>query len=155
MYKLTKQELANKAADSWKNQYCPTGVWNQGINVAVFQELKALGDTPTPEQVDSVIGNRSWTMLKCYECDTEVNAVIILGNAEYEKETYICKGCLNKAVKLFKDRLLGEQKWTLKTIGKVVMFIAGVTTQKNHRDVKITTTCIGAALVLVLFVMVF
>lgn len=108
MYKLTKQELANRAAESWKNQYCPTGVWKQGSsNEAVFKELLALGDTPPPEQVDSVIGNRSWTMLKCYEYDTEVDAVIILGNAEYEKETYICKNCLHKAVKLFKDYLIG------------------------------------------------
>ena len=99
---LTVQELANTAKDRWKRQYFYNGYWEHGNDKkTVYENLVALGENPTPEQINGVIGNNSWARLECSECNKEVDTVVILSC--YDSDFYICKKCLNKCSRLVRD----------------------------------------------------
>ena len=99
---LTVQELANTAKDRWKRQYSYNGYWEHANDKkTVYENLVALGENPTPEQINEVIGNNSWTRLECSECNKEVDTVVILSC--YDSDFYICKKCLNKCSRLVRD----------------------------------------------------
>ena len=98
---LTRQELANKAKDRWKTQYFVNGIWKYDDNKRiVYERLDGLDNNPLPEQVNEVIGNTSWTRLECSECNKEVDLVVVFQDSE--SDSYICKKCLNKALRLIK-----------------------------------------------------
>ena len=97
---ITKQALANGAAERWKDQYA---CFSKGTNSrGIYEALLALGENPLPYDVNKVIGNNSWTYLSCDECSKEVEVVVQLGEEpDYESATaQICFPCLKKAVKL-------------------------------------------------------
>lgn len=103
---LTRQMLANQAASRWKEQYSHQGKWTYvtcGNAADVYHRLASLGDSPSPKQVDEVIGNGSWTSLKCNECSGNVDSVVIVGEPmDYDSSTaYICGPCLCRASELF------------------------------------------------------
>lgn len=90
---ITRQSRANRAYAKWMTQY-PSD--KNGIGA----KLKALGSTPDPDAVDSIIGNKSWTELyRCSECGVR-SEVVELGEAlDYESSTaWICVLCLKDAV---------------------------------------------------------
>ena len=94
MEKITKQGLALTAYSRWKEQY------KDNTNPKHKVKEHALGCIPlseiTPEKVDEVIGNSSWTKLQCEECGRESNEVMRLHN-EYGKSFHICSRCLKRA----------------------------------------------------------
>ena len=59
---ITRQHLANTAAKRWNDQY--SGSYHAPDKYQKGLALNALVD-PTPEKVEEIIGNRSWTRLKC------------------------------------------------------------------------------------------
>lgn len=64
-------------------------------------KLKGLDlDTCTREEVDSIIGNKSWTTLTCNECGNDCDAIRTCGEAsDYESFTAdLCLQCLEKSV---------------------------------------------------------
>lgn len=94
---ITRKVLADKASGRWLKTYFRKGEWVYGFDKEViYCNLKALGDNPTPEDVDRVIGNSSWTSIKCDECGKYVEEVIQVGEEpDYESCTAnICKPCL-------------------------------------------------------------
>ena len=102
---ITRQEVANHVADKWKKQY-ETGPYASPEKVAKLIALRALGDTPNPDDVDKAIGNESWTRVKCHECNEEVSPVIRVGQKpDYESYTAcICLRCLHIAVEILGSR---------------------------------------------------
>lgn len=102
MYVVTIEDKAKLTKDSWKRQYLVNGVWKFGDRKKeVYEQLVSLGDNPTPEEVNTIIGNTSWTRLECNECCKEVNEVVVFETA-HEYQTEVCKKCLNKSIKLIK-----------------------------------------------------
>lgn len=100
---LTKQELIDNIASTWKQQYCFQGVWEYGHDKKeIYDKLVALGDDKTEKQITEIIGNPSWTDLKCDECDKKVDSVKIFGDG-YESSVYVCLKCLKKSVKELKN----------------------------------------------------
>ena len=98
---LTVQELANTAKDCWKRQYFYDGSWKHGSDKkTVYENLVSLGETPIPSQINEVIGNNSWTMLKCSVCNKEVDTVVVFSIDD--SSFYLCKKCLNKSTRLIK-----------------------------------------------------
>jgi len=100
---ITKQDLANIAKDRWKDQYCRNGSWSiYGSDKEVkYNNLVALGDDPSPDDVNKVIGNNSWTNITCSGCKESVDSVVELGEVGYDTEyVYTCKDCLTKALEL-------------------------------------------------------
>lgn len=106
---ITRQSLANEAAERWKgNYYCPDRGWlGYGIDsYAVYSHLLALGENPDPDRVDAVIGNGSWTEKpSCDECGQQVAAVAEVGQPpDYESATArLCYSCASRA-----HELIGE-----------------------------------------------
>lgn len=101
---ITKQHLANIAKDRWRAQYYQNSEWySYGSDKEVkYNNLVALGDNPSPNDVNEVIGNISWTNITCSECKESVDSVVELGEVGYDTEYgYACKDCLTKALGLF------------------------------------------------------
>jgi len=99
---ITRAGLARAAAACWKQQYQNgDGSWkyDSGKEV-IYKKLVALGENPSPNDVDSVIGNGSWTDICCYECCVHVDSAMRVGEeSDYESATaLICKPCLLKAL---------------------------------------------------------
>lgn len=89
----------------WGNGTYP--VDKRGIQVGY--ELSKLNiNTCTSEEVDTLIGNNSWTSNICNECGNRVKDVVRVGEEpDYESKTsYLCKDCLTKAYNLFINREL-------------------------------------------------
>lgn len=93
----TKEILAAEAADAWEKQY-PS-------DKKTVQALRELGPTPSPDDVDRVIGVPSWTRTHCNECGSTEMPTIQLGQEpDYDsKIAWICVDCIKRAVAAFND----------------------------------------------------
>lgn len=103
-YIVTRQMLASQAAKAWQAQY-KAPEYRHSDKMSTLVELVALGPTPTPEQVNAVIGNSSWTRLACDQCGKEVETVIVVGHTpDHESGTaLLCITCLEQAYNLAKS----------------------------------------------------
>ena len=76
------------------------------------RQLAALDpETATADQITAIIGNSSWTSLKCDDCDQSVGTVVQLGQEpDYESSTAnVCTDCLRKAVALVDAETIGGE----------------------------------------------
>lgn len=98
---ITRQSTANDVATRWAHQYA-NGKYGQD-KVDILNRLYELGDNPNPDDVDKVIGNKSWTKTECNQCGAKNVDVVEVGQEpDYESYTAdICKPCLVKALALF------------------------------------------------------
>ena len=105
---ISRNQKANLAEDAWYKQYSNSSMW-EGSALSggktkreIHESLVSLGVCPTAEEVNSVIGNTSWTDCRCDECGKQVEKVVQLGQEpDYESSTAnICFPCLKKAVNL-------------------------------------------------------
>ena len=99
---VTRLHLAMQTRIAWAKQY-PSHKPDSQDKQEILARLKALGPCPDPNEVDKVIGNDSWTRLKCHECsDDTLERVVELGEQwDYESNTaHICIPCLQKALNM-------------------------------------------------------
>ena len=98
---ISRTTNAREAASRWHEEYSGGTSWQQSEKRAIWVQLLALKD-PTPEQVDTVIGNTSWTDVRCDECKRHVEVAVRLGDEpDYDSATAtICLDCLHKALEL-------------------------------------------------------
>lgn len=62
----------------------------------------ALGPTPEPDDVDRIIGNKSWTDNRCDECQTQADTVQVGQRPDYESRTAdLCESCVRRALAEF------------------------------------------------------
>lgn len=103
---ITRRGRARTAAKRWLAQYPDDKVRHP--------KLAALGDSPSPDDVDRIIGNGSWTEVpKCNECNRYgLPAVVELGDEpDYESQTaWVCLDCLRNAVVLAETVDVAEVK---------------------------------------------
>tara|TARA_R110000744_G_scaffold84463_2_gene165300 strand:- start:1010 stop:1297 length:288 start_codon:yes stop_codon:yes gene_type:complete len=90
---ITRQTMADSAADRWALQY-RGDAW--GNKLDTFEQLLALGENPQPDRVDMIIGNHSWTRTECHECGAENIDVVEVGQESGTAD--ICKYCLKTAL---------------------------------------------------------
>jgi len=108
---ITRQNLANQAANRWEKEVYGY-IWSQldsrdyNPKKAIFNKLVSLGEYPAPDAVDKVVGNDSWTRTFCNECEEENIDVVELGEEEnYGSSTAkICESCLRRALELLYDQ---------------------------------------------------
>jgi hypothetical protein len=107
MYLITRQLLASQAAQRWYGQYYRNGRWYEsnsylGSPEEKYAAMLVLGDSTTPEAINAIIGNDSWTSCICDDCGQKVEAVVSCGQEpDYDSSTAkMCKGCLKAALKL-------------------------------------------------------
>ena len=85
MHVISRKSKAAKVAALWERLYKD--------KEQIHKELILLGDSPDPDEVDKIIGNKSWTSCQCNECNKEVAWVIQVGDKpDYESNTaHICE----------------------------------------------------------------
>lgn len=100
-----RQEIAT-VAERWKDQYFANGRWGGTDGAfAIYKKLKALNITKaTPADVTKIIGNETWTMIRCDGCDSYVEKAVQVGaTPEYESATTtLCVNCLRDAQQLLR-----------------------------------------------------
>ena len=105
---MTPQTLAREARAKWDEQYKHASNDNhlRTWAPAVAARLAALGENPSPQQVNDAIGNDRWTQPpSCSECDSESAAIVQVGEEpDYESSTaWLCRDCVVKALALFDE----------------------------------------------------
>lgn len=98
---VTERDLIRGVAEAWKHQY-PPHLTNEEKRTIGYRLSVLDGDTATADDIEAIIGNRSWTRLKCDECGVEAKAVIEVGQElDYESRTAeLCADCARKAAAL-------------------------------------------------------
>lgn len=105
----TERQLIQAVASRWRKAYSPFTSdvpfnHRQMTKRQVADELDKLDlNIATTKDVGDIIGNTSWTALKCDECGEYVDALIQVGEEpDYESSTAsLCKSCIRKAAELF------------------------------------------------------
>jgi len=116
MKRITKREVILRTPEKWKLQYPnldtephPSFSLRQGWTKEeksrrqIYDELVELDrETATDKDIEDIIGNASWTRMKCDECGKAVDTLIRIGEPpEYDSRTaYVCPDCLMKAIAL-------------------------------------------------------
>lgn len=104
---ISRNRLAQTTAARWKasNYSLVTKTWmpmlvNGKTREQIYDELIALGPNPSANTIDTIIGNTSWTHIKCDNCGEDKEIVIQIGQPkDYESNTVkICVICLDKAI---------------------------------------------------------
>ena len=103
MYIVSRSELIKSTPDRWFRQYK-----NYEYGSSSFRhrekcdELSALKWPFSAEDVNKIIGNDSWTIMKCDECKMDAEELVHLGDEVDYDATYadVCFECLNKAAKM-------------------------------------------------------
>lgn len=103
----TRRQLVESVPDLWDNQYSKY----YGVQEAHFGDpaiksdklraidLSSLSDSEATDEIDRIIGNRSWTRMLCEECEGEVDALIRFQDRG-ECCVDVCSDCLMRAVGL-------------------------------------------------------
>lgn len=101
---ITRQSLADEAADRWERQY---GDFKHYPNQKeISRKLKALKRPVIPDDVDRLIGNTSWTTpCACSICKKYSGPVIEVGDEpDYDSSTaWLCFDCVRKVAKIAQD----------------------------------------------------
>lgn len=95
---IRKADKVKRAPDRWAAQY-PRGKWSPDKN-EITDRLAALKGTDfTAEQVDSIVGNKSWTQNLCDGCDGDFPLLVRIGEEpEYEARWLdLCLSCAREA----------------------------------------------------------
>lgn len=94
---ISRKGEAATAAKRWSDTYS-SGKYGDD-KLLILDKLEALGPNPHPDDVDAVIGNKSWTNCYCDECQTAYEQVIEVGQEPtYDSSTArLCKDCALKA----------------------------------------------------------
>lgn len=93
-----KAEVIKSVPDRWKAQYDGTK-WERHRKIT--DELQALKATEfTATDVERIIGNASWTTLKCDECHYDEDVLCSIGtDSEWGGPAgYYCGRCLREAL---------------------------------------------------------
>lgn len=99
MYILTVKGLLNSVVRRWKEAYRGSSQEDKrqkGIELSRLQDEGNL----TVASVGQVIGNTTWTDLKCDSCDESFNEIVGF-EVGGRYPTQLCQSCLTKALNLF------------------------------------------------------
>ena len=103
---ITPESLAKNAAARWASSYRRNGKWyfmKRESSGDIHVRLVELGAAPTPEQVEAVIGNGSWTKTECDDCDAANVPVVRYGIEDYDTACAdVCRSCLSGGLELSK-----------------------------------------------------
>lgn len=99
MQLITERDLIRGVAKAWDEQYgTPTDP--KYSETLVSQRLHELDtEKATAQDVAAIIGNDSWTTLRCHECGKDTTTILRLGEPpDYESNTAdICPTCIRQA----------------------------------------------------------
>ena len=98
MKPVTKRELIQNIVHSWESQF---GSDPEKPRLReILEKLRGLDlATVSEDEIEAIIGNRSWTRLQCVECKHDSEEAIQFGDeSEYDGQPfYVCPTCLRYA----------------------------------------------------------
>lgn len=103
---ITQRQLIRNVANRWREQYFKLDDSLDDIPVngkskrQIQTELDSLDkEIATAQDINNIIGNGSWTRLRCDECGQEVETVLRVGEEpDYESQTAcLCVSCVHAA----------------------------------------------------------
>lgn len=103
---ISRQTLAEQASKAWARQY---GHYPDGdVNRLIQAKLESLKSPVSPDEVDTIIGNPSWTTVpECDHCAKSGHPFVVQvgggynGQYDYERQSCnMCRGCLKSMVDL-------------------------------------------------------
>jgi len=97
MYVITKREIIKSVVERWGQTYRNNSYGEDKLEI--LERLKLLDlETVGAVTINNIIGNNSWTTLKCSECGKDSIVVIQVGEEpDYESATIqICLPCIDK-----------------------------------------------------------
>lgn len=104
---LTRSTGADTAA-RWMQRYAAGGEeWRErflsgGMTAGeVYNKLLDLGDAPSREAVAAIIGNKSWSYVRCDSCSDEVEETVRIGESHDINARNYCRLCISEAMELF------------------------------------------------------
>ena len=92
------RDIIRAVPDNWDEQYRGT---RHKDKREIGKHLRALDlEKATPGDIERVIGNGSWTVMKCDECHQDQTTLVHIGDAPDYDANYarVCPECLQKAV---------------------------------------------------------
>ncbi len=99
---FTPQILAQTAHVRWKEQYFFGDRWYTDDKRRIYEQLCVLGENHTPHTVDTIIGNNTWTTIRCDTCTTyPYEGVIQVGEEDERLDSCIatlCGRCLQEVI---------------------------------------------------------
>lgn len=100
---ITQQEVVDGVPKRWEKVYKLNGTNQQkGITLS----LNSLSKPINKDEVNSIIGNTSWTRLSCDICSQETNAIVCIESDSFDgyegANAYVCKECISKMSNLIK-----------------------------------------------------
>ena len=105
---LTRADKIKGVVDRWELQYYINnrGIWMTSQHMKLqpegkWEKLKELPENAKREDVEKIIGNKSWTEIDCDICRKDVESALIFTGEDNHTRT-ICEKCLKKGMKLFK-----------------------------------------------------
>lgn len=89
-------------AERWAGQYRERdGSWRYGPErEQIYNRLVALGENPPIDKVAEIIGNKSWSYIRCDGCNGDVERAVAIG--EYDTKAY-CATCIREAYAVLTD----------------------------------------------------
>lgn len=100
---LLRSEICQRAPERWAQQYRNT---SDEHKARITERLLALSPQDrTPEKIDEIIGNTSWTRNVCDECGENHDLLIMIGEEpDYDARwVELCAGCLLAAAKVLEQ----------------------------------------------------
>lgn len=99
---ITERDKIREVLARWSNQYARYPIGDEKHLVTAGLRTLDL-ETCSANSVNKIIGNDSWTTLRCNECDENKTAIVEIGQEpDYESMTaYVCKDCIAAAGRLF------------------------------------------------------
>jgi hypothetical protein len=103
---VSRQILADTAAERWKAYYVDTGrPRGEGVDTEeIHRRLVSLGPSPHPKEVEEIIGDQDFTLLGvCLHCHKKRKELVEIefGVGELCDQVRLCKDCLIEAVEKF------------------------------------------------------
>ena len=101
---ITERDQIRTVADRWGEQYGKPYWKSDERKQEIGRRLAALDkEKCSAADVAAIIGNDSWSLLQCDNCEAEVTAVVRVGDEpDYDSRTVtLCKSCAVKAVEAF------------------------------------------------------
>jgi hypothetical protein len=105
MVLIEKKQLCKDIAIRWNEQY-QYDYKRLPEMKRIYDGLLAMKGRKTPKKIAAIIGNDSWTRIRCHECKKDdVKVAVQLGEEpDYESSTAtICVECLRDALRMSDD----------------------------------------------------
>jgi hypothetical protein len=94
---ITERDRIKQVVSSWSHTYSGGSYGKDKLEI--LERLKQLDlNKATAKEIENIIGNSSWTDLKCNECEKYVKKVVQVGEEpDYESATvFLCVKCIKR-----------------------------------------------------------